>query len=109
MLSALDKAYDLKCKKILFPRSSLTNPYLKDELTKRGCEVNEVAIYQNTKPEKRDLPTIPISKVIFTSPSTVKNFLEDYGSIPPDWQILCKGPKTSAALKAARYPDTVFA
>jgi len=68
-----------------------------------GAHVNEITIYENTKPSKRDLPTGSIDGVIFTSPSTVRNFLADYGTIPDTWQIMAKGPVTLKTLEEAGY------
>ena len=68
----------------------------------------EWAIYENVKPPKRDLPAIPIDQVIFTSPSTVKNFLNDHDTIPAHWDILAKGPVTAQALKEAGYEPTAL-
>ena len=107
MLAALKRDYHLQGKKILFPRSSLENPFLKDQLKKEGSQVMELTVYQNTKPAKRPLPNEVINKVFFTSPSTVKNFLEDYGTIPPSWQILSKGLHTKKMLEQAGYQDQV--
>ena len=108
LLEVLVKKYSLKKMSILFPRSALTNPFLKKELTKRGAKVHEWAVYENTKPPKRNLPRIPIHKIIFTSPSTVKNFLKDYGTIPASWKILSKGPVTGWALRKAGYDSDIL-
>ncbi|MDO8674793.1 MAG: uroporphyrinogen-III C-methyltransferase [Candidatus Omnitrophota bacterium] len=108
LLEALLDVMDVKGKHILFPRSSLPNPFLKDALTENGAEVMEWAVYENVKPPKRDLPAVPIDQVIFTSPSTVKNFLADYGTIPAHWDILAKGPVTAKALKEAGYEPTTL-
>ncbi len=108
LLSELRKRYQLKGMRILFPRSSLPNPFLKDSLTKDGAMVREVTIYDNTKPPKRDFSFQDVTKVVFTSPSAVKNFLSDYGAIPKTWRILCKGPVTQKALKDAGYESEVF-
>ncbi len=108
LLQVLERNYDLKGKRILFPRSSLPNPYLKEELAKRGSEVWEWPVYQNVKPEKRDLPPVKIDKILFTSPSTVKNFLLDYQKIPKDWQILCKGKRTQEYLKEVGYEGEIL-
>jgi uroporphyrinogen III methyltransferase/synthase len=99
---------DVRGKKILFPRSSLPNPYLKGELTKQGAQVDPLTVYRNVKPQKRDLPKVPISKILFTSPSTVRNFVEDYGRIPDQWKILSKGPLTSRSLREAGYESEVL-
>ena len=110
LFAALMKVYgeDLKGKKIFFPRSSLPNPYLRDELIKQGASVEEIAIYENKKPQKTEHSFDRIGKVFFTSPSTVNHFLSDYGIIPQDWQILCKGPVTHEALKKAGYQSEVL-
>jgi len=108
LLQVLKVNYDLSRKNILFPRSSLSNPFLKEELKKCGSKIMELTVYENKKPKKRDLPKEPIQKIIFTSPSTVHNFLEDYGSIPKEWEIISKGPLTSKALKEAGYSCEVL-
>ncbi len=108
LLRSLTKEYNLKDKKILFPRSALPNPFLKDELTKQGAEVTELTVYDNRKPEKADISFERIDQVLFTSPSTVKNFLEDYGVIPGNWKILSKGAPTQKALKDAGYESEVL-
>jgi hydroxymethylbilane synthase len=103
LLKAITQHMNVQGKRILFPRSSLPNPYLKDALSVYGAIVEEITIYTNTKPAKRDLPSTGIDGVIFTSPSTVRNFLTDYGIIPPSWQIMAKGPVTLKTLQEAGY------
>ncbi len=103
LFESMKKKYPLKGKKILFPRSALPNPFLKDKLTKAGANVWELVVYQNLKPEKMPLPRIKIDQILFTSPSTVRNFLEEYGTIPPLWNILAKGPRTQEALQEAGF------
>ncbi|MCR4336413.1 MAG: uroporphyrinogen-III C-methyltransferase [Candidatus Omnitrophica bacterium] len=109
MFEVLKKQYSLRGKKILFPRSSLPNPYLKENLTKEGCEVTLWPIYENRKPARRPLPAGPIDQILFTSPSTVRNFLEDYKEIPAGWEILAKGSTTQKALTAAGYESEIIA
>ena len=103
LFKALAQHMDLKGKRILFPRSSLPNPFLKDALSAQGAIVEEITIYVNTKPAKRDLPSVDIDGIIFTSSSTVRNFLTDYGIIPDSWQIFAKGPVTLKTLQEAGY------
>lgn len=107
LYSLLSGVIDLKNKNILLPRSSLPNPFLKQALQKHGAIVNEWTIYKNIKTAKRDLPNKPIEGVIFTSPSTLTNFLEDYGTIPASWGIFAKGPVTAKALQEAGYEPNV--
>ncbi|MEI7998860.1 MAG: uroporphyrinogen-III C-methyltransferase [Candidatus Omnitrophota bacterium] len=99
----LIRIIDLKGKTILFPRSSLPNAFLKQALEQKGACVKEWTIYDNVKPPKRPLPEISINGVIFTSPSTFRNFIQDYATIPPSWEIYAKGPVTAQALLDAGY------
>jgi len=108
LLKRIVNAFDIKGKKILFPRSSLPNSTLKEELTKLGAHVEELTVYQNTKHPKRDLPFEGIDKILFTSPSTVRNFLQDYHEIPGQWKVLSKGPVTRQSLKEAGYESEVL-
>ena len=108
LLAAMLDRFEMKGKKVLFPRSSLPNHYLKDGLVRHGATVDQITVYQNSKLPKRELPREGIDKVLFTSPSTVHNFLRDYGSIPGQWKILSKGPYTSQSLKEAGYESEVL-
>ncbi len=103
LFAQMKSALKLKGKRIVFPRSSLSNPYLQESLTKAGAKIREVVVYENTKPPRRELPTEKIDQVFFTSPSTVQNFLKDYGGIPQEWTILAKGRRTQQALQQAGY------
>jgi len=87
---------------------SLPNPALKEELTKLGANVKQFTVYQNIKLPKRDLPVNGIDKILFTSPSTVRNFLHDYNKIPAHWKVLSKGPVTRQSLKEAGYESEVL-
>lgn len=103
MLKALREKYTLNGKHILFPRSALPNPFLTDELRQCGASVDVLTVYNNIRPEKRELPIEPIDRIVFTSPSTVRNFLADYGRIPQEWRILSRGPLTTQTLKDLGY------
>ncbi len=108
LFNLIKKVINLKNKTILFPRSSLPNPFLKKALEEEGAIVKEWKIYENIKKSKGPLPKVPIEGVIFTSPSTFHNFIEDYGTIPASWQILVKGPVTAKALQEAGYSTHVI-
>ena len=103
LFKAITRHMNVRGKRILFPRSSLPNPFLKDALCAQGAIVEEITIYVNTKPAKKDLPSADIEGIIFTSPSTVQNFLTDYGTIPPSWAIMAKGPVTLKTLQDEGY------
>lgn len=108
LLEALKQNVSLKQKTILFPRSALPNPFLKQELERLGAQVDELVVYENKKPPQRMLPESTIDEVVFTSPSTVVNFLEEYKHIPTQWKIISKGPHTWEALRKAGYDSEVL-
>ena len=104
LCQAITKHMNVEGRHILLPRSSVPNPFLKEALSTLGAIVTEITVYANTKPAQRHLPDLNITGVIFTSPSTVRNFLTDYGTIPEHWQIMARGPVTLKALQEAGYP-----
>ncbi len=108
LVKELEEQFPLRGKKILFPRSSLPNPYLKEKLTALGNSVKEIVVYENVKPTKRKLPEDGIQKIIFTSPSTVKNFIKDYKKIPSRWKVLSKGTLTQKTLSELGYQSEVI-
>ena len=103
LFTTLTTLFDIKRKVFLLPRSSMPNPFLKEALIQQGAQVIEWTIYNNIKPAYRPLPNADISGIIFTSPSTVTNFIADYTAIPADWEILAKGPVTYETLNQAGY------
>lgn len=108
LLESLAAHMEPRGKRILYPRSSLPNPFLKTQLEEKGAVVHEFAVYENVKPSKRETDFSDVDKILFTSPSTVRNFLQDYGPIPGQWTILCKGPLTRQALREAGYESEVL-
>lgn len=95
----LFKKIEHKDKRILIPRSSAANDYLKKELEKLGMDVEEVRFYdtkpnydQSLKDKVNDLDCI-----VFTSASNVHAFFKMIDSI--DCQAIAIGPFTRDALK----------
>lgn len=107
LFQEMTEKLELRGRKILFPRSALPNPYLKQKLTGQGARVDELTVYDNTPPAKRPLPVpeATIDQVVFTSPSTARNFLAAYGDIPRYWKISSRGAVTSAFLREAGYAN----
>ncbi len=108
LYNLISRVMTIKDKIILLPRSSLPNPFLRKSLEEKGANVKEWTIYENIKIPKRPLPLDPIEGIIFTSPSTFHNFLEDYVTIPTSWQIYAKGPVTAGAVEEAGYQPHVI-
>ena len=96
---------DVQGLQILLPRGELAGPELLKLLQSRGARVDEIILYQ-TLPvvpdqEQLDLIARGIDAVLFTSSSTVRNFvavLNDFCLSPSQLQgaiIVCIGPATA--------------
>ena len=81
----------IKDQKILLPCSSLSRTNIKDNLKSLNNSVDMVTFYKNIKnidTVKRDLTSF--DGVIFTSPSTVRNFKQKYKNISQNIVIYAK-------------------
>lgn len=89
--------------KVFIPRSNIALPIIPNELQDLGFSVSTIVAYENQIPHnvcKVDLSTI--ERIIFTSPSTVRNFIQIYGSLPTDKQIVARGAITQEYIDRIR-------
>lgn len=94
------KRIHIKGKKVFLPRSDIADKGLGKALTSLGAQTTSCFAYRNVMPH--NLPNIDFSlfdEILFTSPSTVRNFLQRYKAVPRDVIIRCIGEVT---LKEAR-------
>ena len=91
--------FPVKGKRFLIPRSDLARNLLVDVLRKRGAHVDPVTVYRNICPEIKKQDLGRIDEVVFTSPSTVKNFLKVHHDIPARIKVCAIGPVTQANLE----------
>ena len=83
------------CGRVLIPRSNLALPIIPDGLRQLGFEVDTVTAYINSmpqNPQRTDLSKI--DRIVFTSPSTIDNFIRLYGSLPEGKVFDTRGPVT---------------
>jgi uroporphyrinogen III methyltransferase/synthase len=103
---------DLKDARVLIPRAEVARELLPDELRVRGAHVDVVPVYRTLAPKggdvegwRRQLMDRQIHVVIFTSSSTVRNFVELLGGVDPVRTLLksvviaCIGPITARTLE----------
>ena len=86
--------------RVLIPRSNLAKNIIPDGLQALGFTVKCVTAYVNVMPEhpqRIDLDTI--DQIVFTSPSTIDNFIKLYGHLPPGKKYLIRGVVTEERLK----------
>jgi len=89
------KKMDIKAKKIFLPHSDISDKGLQSGLESLGAMVASSVAYRNVMP--RNLPDLDLTffdEIMFTSPSTVRNFRERYGSVPRGTRIRCIGEVT---------------
>lgn len=86
--------------RVLIPRSSLALDIIPDGLRRLGFEVDTVTAYVNrmpSSPQQVDLGLI--NRIVFTSPSTIDNFIRLYGALPADKEFVARGPVTEQHLQ----------
>lgn len=88
--------------RVLIPRSNIALSIIPDGLTAAGFDVETVVTYKNqmpSSPVKVNLDEIDC--IIFTSPSTVDNFVKIYGRIPDGKIIKTRGVVTQKRFESA--------
>lgn len=91
---------NIRDKKILLPRSDLSDKGLERGFKKQGAKVTSVVVYRNVMPD--ELPDLNLNffdEIMFTSPSTVKNFKKRYGRVPKQIRLTWIGEVTKKAIK----------
>ena len=97
---ALLEVLDLEGAHIFLPRSSQSRPVLENYLVEKQISHCLFDLYDTVPHRPKDpLSLDEIDTVVFTSPSTVKGFLEIYGHIPERKEIVAQGPVTKQFLE----------
>ncbi len=108
--------FKIKGKKILLPRADIAPSRLPNGLEKLGARVEEVAAYETQLPEGENLAAVrsklrsgKIDIIVFTSSSTVRNFIKLMGDTDVGKaRVACIGRVTaSEAEKSGMKPDFV--
>lgn len=107
-MAKLLRKFPVKGKRFLIPRSDLARNLLVDVLRKRGAHVDPVTAYRNVCPKIKKQDLARIDEIVFTSPSTVKNFLKIHRAIPARVKIWSIGPVTQAQLKAFKIRSEIL-
>lgn len=90
----------LPAQRILIPRSDKALTVLPEGLTRLGHQVETVIVYNNIMPaglEPLDLSAF--EGIVFTSPTTVTNFVVLYGSFPSGRTFYVQGEETEKELR----------
>lgn len=86
--------------RVLIPRSNLALPIIPEGLRQLGFEVDCVTAYFNRMPEHpKKVNLDEIDRIVFTSPSTIDNFIRLYGALPEKKELVTRGPITEQHLQ----------
>ena len=88
-------------KAILLPQSQIAGSELSDGLTELGAAVEVVPVYKTIQRDPGEIDFAHIDQILFTSGSTVRAFVEKFGSVPEHIKVFCLGPVTLA--EAAKH------
>jgi uroporphyrinogen III methyltransferase/synthase len=87
--------------RVLIPRSSLALDIIPDGLREMGFQVLTLTVYNNRYPHHvRRVNLDNIQRVVFTSPSTIDNFIKTYSDLPAHIEYVTRGSITAQHLKS---------
>ncbi|MHC4854882.1 MAG: uroporphyrinogen-III synthase, partial [Planctomycetota bacterium] len=84
---------------ILLPQAEVSSSELPDGLTARGADIDKLTVYKTVETEIDDVDLDYIDQILFTSGSTVRAFVNKFGSVPGHVQALCLGVPTQTIAK----------
>lgn len=97
---ALLEQMDLEEAYMFLPRSSLSRPVLTQYFAQREISFEACDLYDTVSQVLTPTPDLhEIDEIVFTSPSTVKGFMEIFGALPSGKKCLAIGPITQKALQ----------
>ena len=85
---------------VFYPHSSLSPEDIPLALQKLGFNVLSAVVYNNELPKNpRRVNLNHFKRIVFTSPSTIDNFIKLYGKLPENTEFITRGPITQAHLE----------
>ena len=91
---------DLKEAYVFMPRSSISRPVLSNYFKERGIRYRTCDLYDTVTQCLDPKPDLDqIDEIVFTSPSTVRAYLEIFGKLPSGKKLFAIGPITEEALR----------
>lgn len=95
-----DFVYRYENRLVFYPHSSLSPEDIPLALQELGFDVLSAIVYNNELPKNpRRVNLNHFKRIVFTSPSTIDNFIKLYGKLPENTEFITRGPITQAHLK----------
>lgn len=95
-----DFVYRYENRLVFYPHSSLSPEDIPLALQELGFNVLSAVVYNNELPKNpRRVNLNHFKRIVFTSPSTIDNFIKLYGKLPENTQFITRGPITQDHLE----------
>lgn len=95
-----DFVYRYENRLVFYPHSSLSPEDIPLALQELGFDVLSAIVYNNELPKNpRRVNLNHFKRIVFTSPSTIDNFIKLYGKLPKNTEFITRGPITQAHLE----------
>lgn len=95
-----DFVYRYENRLVFYPHSSLSPEDIPLALQELGFNVISAVVYNNELPKNpRRVNLNHFKRIVFTSPSTIDNFIKLYGKLPENTEFITRGPITQAHLE----------
>ena len=95
-----DFVYRYENRLVFYPHSSLSPEDIPLALQELGFNVLSAVVYNNELPKNpRRVNLNHFKRIVFTSPSTIDNFIELYGKLPENTEFITRGPINQAHLE----------
>ncbi len=95
-----DFVYRYENRLVFYPHSSLSPEDVPLALQELGFNVISAVVYNNELPKNpRRVNLNHFKRIVFTSPSTIDNFIKLYGKLPENTKFITRGPITQAHLE----------
>ena len=95
-----DFVYRYENRLVFYPHSSLSPEDIPLALQELGFDVLSAIVYNNELPKNpRRVNLNHFKRIVFTSPSTIDNFIKLYGKLPENTEFITRGPITQAHLE----------
>lgn len=95
-----DFVYRYENRLVFYPHSSLSPEDIPLALQELGFNVLSAVVYNNELPKNpRRVNLNHFKRIVFTSPSTIDNFIKLYGKLPENTEFITRGPITQKHLE----------
>ena len=91
---------------VVYPCSSLSPDIIPEALFNMKYNVYKWTVYNNVFPKHpRRVNLNHFKRIVFTSPSTIDNFIKLYGKLPEDVEFITRGPITQEHLEEVKKSE----